>query len=274
MDLVFRDEGGRLEYDFVVAPGADPAPIHLEFDGATALELDDRGDLLVTLAGGGELRQSAPVSYQSAGRARQPVSSRYTLLGGDRVGLTVGPYDPALPLVIDPVLSYSSFLGGGGYDSAYGIAVDEDGSSYVTGLTASHDFPGAGPVVGVDAFVTKISPDGSQIVYSTTFGGSANERANGIALDALGNAYVTGRTESPDFLTNRRAYDRTCGTDGMCNPDGLGPAADAFVTKLDANGSALVYSTFLGGSSYDTAIRTASTAARVTSPWTRTAMPT
>ncbi|MGI8529527.1 MAG: SBBP repeat-containing protein [Geodermatophilaceae bacterium] len=251
VDLVFRDEAGRLEYDFMLAPGADPAQIRLGFQGAAGLAVDDRGDLRVALPGGGELRQLAPVAYQGAGQTRRPVSSQYRLLGGDRVGIEVGQHDPALPLVIDPVLSYSSFLGGGDYDSAYGIAVDADGNTYVSGLTASYDFPGASTVAGIDAFVTKVSPDGSQIVYSTTLGGSADERANGLALDALGNAYLTGRTESPDFPTTGRAYDRTCGTDGACNPDGLGPHADAFVTKLNASGSALVYSTFLGGSGYD-----------------------
>jgi hypothetical protein len=260
VDLVFHGEGGRLEYDFELSPGADVRAIRVELEGAEKLAIDDHGDLLLSLPGGGTLRQLAPVAYQPDGRVMRRVPSRYVLIGPEeasdpRIGFVVGAYDPALPLVIDPVLSYSSFLGGGGtggFDAAYGIATDHAGNAYVTGLTASSDFPGAGAsVTSIDAFVTKVNAAGSAIVYSTTFGGSDRERGNGIALDISGNVFVTGRTESIDFPTTQLAYDRTCGTDGLCNPGGFGPQADAFVTKLNATGSTILYSTYLGGSGFD-----------------------
>jgi hypothetical protein len=260
IDLVFHGEGGRLEYDFVLSPGADVRAIRIALEGAEKLTVDSHGDLLLSLPGGGTLRQRAPVAYQRHGLAMRRVPSRYVLLGPDgasnpRFGFAVGAHDPALRLVIDPVLSYSSFLGGGGtggLDAAYGIAADRAGNAYVTGLTASSDFPGAGgSVTSIDVFVTKVNASGSAIVYSTTLGGRDRERGNGIALDTLGNVYVTGRTESPDFPTTRGAHDRTCGTDGFCNPGRFGPQADAFVTKLNATGSAILYSTYLGGSGFD-----------------------
>ncbi|HEY9284551.1 MAG TPA: hypothetical protein VIP46_13930, partial [Pyrinomonadaceae bacterium] len=131
VDLVYYGNGRRLEYDFLVAPGADPRRIALEFDGAEDLRLDANGDLVLRAAGGGELRQHRPVSYQLIGGERREVESRYALSGDNRVAFELGDYDARHPLVIDPVISYSTYLGGTGFDEALAVARGSDGSLYV-----------------------------------------------------------------------------------------------------------------------------------------------
>jgi hypothetical protein len=175
------------------------------------------------------------------------VDGRYILLADNRVGFEVGAYDKSLPLIIDPVLSYSTFLGGSNEDYAYGIAVDASGSAYVAGWTASTDFPttsgGFQTVYGggaYDTFVTKLNPAGDTLVYLTYLGGSADDYGKGIAVDASGNAYVTGYTYSSNFPTTPGAFQT-----------GYGGGGDAFVTKLNAAGSSFLYSTYLGGSNFD-----------------------
>jgi hypothetical protein len=247
IDLVFYGNQSRLEYDFVVKAGADPDAIALQFDGADDLEVDQDGSLVVAVDGE-RVVQQAPVIYQERAGGRDPVAGGYALRGDGRVGFTLEPYDVHRELVIDPVLVYSTVLGGGSFDWGTGIAVDATGAAYVTGYTLSSDFPTtsgafntshAGPSP-YDAFVTKLSADGSALAYSTYLGGAGYDSPDGIAVDALGAAYVTGTTESSDFPTTSGAFDTA-----------LSGFRDAFVTKLSADGTSLSYSTYLGGSIAD-----------------------
>jgi hypothetical protein len=246
IDLVFRGTREALEYDFLVAPGADPGRIALRFEGAEDIRLDQGGDLVITTAVG-ELIHRAPVVYQQVGVERREVAGAYRL-GGEGVGFDLGPYDPTLPLIIDPVvLQYSTFLGGVDEDQGLGIAVDSyTRHAYVTGTTDSTDFPTTpGPFDPTfngtgDAFVTKLGPTGAALSYSTYLGGSFQDEGAGIALDGAGGAYVTGPTTSSDFPTTAGAFDETHNGN-----------FDSFVTKLGPTGATLTYSTLLGGSDFD-----------------------
>jgi len=248
IDLVYYGNQRHLEYDLVVRPGADPTQIGLGVEGADHLEVDARGDLVLHTALG-PVRQHKPVIYQEVDRLRREVAGSYVLRGSQQVGFQVAAYDRSRPLVIDPTLFYSTYLGGGFNDSGHGIAVDAIGNAYVTGLTHSADFPtttGAFDTTAsglFDAFVTKLNPTGSApLVYSTYLGGDDTDQGNGIAVDAMGNVYVTGLTLSADFPTTADAFDTT-----------FNGFFDAFVTKLNPSGSApLVYSTYLGGVDRDT----------------------
>ncbi len=242
IDLVYYGNPQQLAYDFVVAPGVDPSVIRLGFQGADALAVDAAGDLVLR-AGGQELRQHAPVVYQQAGDARQEVASHF-VLEGSQVCFAVGAYDAALPLVIDPVLSYSTYLGGSDSDGSYGIVVGADGGMFLTGFTDSGNFPTANPFQpaprgGGDAFVTKLNASGTALVYSTYLGGNRYDTSEGIAVDAAGNAYVTGYTNSTNFPTFRALQPALRGS------------SDIFVTKLHASGSALAYSSYMGGSDHE-----------------------
>jgi hypothetical protein len=250
IDLVYYGNQRQLEYDFVVAPGAEPAVITLAFEGAESVALDAAGDL-VFHTGAGDVVEHAPVLYQDGLRGRAAVSGGYVLEGGGRVGFRVGVFDPTRPLVIDPVLSYSTYVGGSGDDRGQSIAVDSARNAYVTGQTYSANFPttpgafqtnftGGGYA---DAFVTKLNPTGTALVYSTYLGGSGGSNYGyGIAVDATGNAYVTGVTGSPYFPTTPDAFQTTMrATNG----------GNAFVVKLNPTGTALVYGTYLGGSGGD-----------------------
>jgi hypothetical protein len=255
IDLVYYGNPQQLEYDFLVAPGADPKAISLDVTAVlsshsgrrTPLRIDANGDLVIQ-AGDDQVRLHKPVVYQaSEGSARHFVDGHYLLKSGNRVSFEVASYDRGKTLVIDPVLVYSTYLGGSGYDLGYGIAVDSAGNAYVTGGSLSTDFPTANPLQPIygggssfgDAFVAKLNPAGSALVYSTYLGGSGDDQGNGIAVDSSGNAYVTGNTSSTNFPTAgplQTVY---------------GGEQDAFVAKVNAAGSALVYSTYLGGSSED-----------------------
>jgi hypothetical protein len=241
VDLVYYGNGHHLEYDFIVAPGVDPGTIALRFEGARELSIDDRGDLVLRL-GDGEIRQPKPVIYQETDGARRQVDGEYKMLGKDQVGFSVAAYDVTRPLVIDPILIYSTYLGGRGIDLGLGVAVarDRDGNAYVTGFTNSPDFPttpGAFHTINrIDAFVTKLNRTGSKLVYSTFLGGNALDFGGGIVVDHDGHAFVTGGTQSPDFPTTPGAFQPVSGG-----------GSDAFVTKLNRDGSALIYSTYLGG---------------------------
>jgi hypothetical protein len=239
IDVVYYGRQRELEYDFVVRPGADPRTIVLDVAGADRLEITPGGELVAHL-GDRRVVQRAPVVYQESGGVRTEVAGRYVRLGRSRVAFRIGRYDRSRPLVIDPTLVYAGYLGGGGNDEGRGIAVDAEGSAYLTGFAASSDFPttpGAFDLSynGGDVFVTKVDPSGS-IVYSTYLGGTDIDFPMDLAIDAAGSAYVTGFTRSTDFPT----------TDGASDPSDNGHA-DAFVTKLNAAGSALLYSTYLGG---------------------------
>jgi len=240
VDLVYYGNQRHLEYDFVVTPGADPKPVRLHFAGAEKLALTEAGDLTVS-ARNGQIIFHKPVIYQTKDGRREPVNGQFALLAKNTVGFDLGAYDHARALVIDPMLAYSSYLGGGpgwGTD-IYAIAVDGSGNAYVTGETASPSFPvtnGAFETVfeADSAFITKFNPSGTVLVYSTYLGESCAANGQAIAVDGSGNAYVAG-TKCGGFPTTAGAFDTTTG--------------GAFVTKLNSTGSALVYSTLLGGNS-------------------------
>jgi uncharacterized repeat protein (TIGR01451 family) len=243
IDVVYYGNQQKLEYDFIVRPGADPRQIRLHYSGADRIGIDPSGDLVLHIDGD-ELRQRLPVVYQESGGRRHQVRAAYRRLSAREFGVDLAAYDVSLPLVIDPVLVYATYLGGSGDEQGQGIAVDASGNAYVTGLTASSDFPTVNPLQASiggnnDAFVTKLNATGSALVYSTYLGGSNFDVAQGIAVDASGNAYIAGFTNSGNFPT--------------VNPlqASIGGNNDAFVTKLNATGSALLYSTFLGGSGAD-----------------------
>ncbi len=237
---LFHGEAGALEYDFVLAPGARPESIEVAFDGADSVTLDARGDLAVHTPAG-DLRQPRPRVYQREAGEDLAVAAGYRVTGRVTVAFDIGPYDTSRALVIDPVLAYSTFLGGSGSDFGYGIAVDGEGAMYVTGFTSSPDFPTTHPHQATlrgpdDVFVAKLSPDGTELVYSTTIGGTDGAYGYGIAVDAAGAAYVVGSTVSADYPTTAGAFQTA-----------FGGISDAVVTKLSPSGSSLVYSTYLGG---------------------------
>ncbi|HKO96282.1 MAG TPA: SBBP repeat-containing protein [Pyrinomonadaceae bacterium] len=246
IDLVYYGNDGRLEQDFVVGPGSEPGAIKLGFEGVRRLRIDGNGDLVLAVPGG-ELRQSKPIAYQLVQGRKQDVASRYRLLRRNQVGFQVGAYDPTLPLVIDPILVYSTYLGGNGEDISNGIALDSSSNAYVTGYTASTNFPTLNPrqavkSAGNDTFVTKLNAGGNALVYSTYLGGSGDDQAKAIAVDSSGNAYVTGFTSSTNFPIQ-----------GTLRPTYGGAPFDAFVFKLNASGSTLAYSAYVGGSLEDQA---------------------
>jgi hypothetical protein len=250
IDLVFYGREGCLEYDFVVSPGADPRAIKLEVKGPDKLHLDPQGNLLMK-TGTFEWTMRAPLIYQERDGRRTVVPGGFALLGDNCLGFRLGPYDTRLPLVIDPVLDYSTLLGGSQGELGRGIAVDAAGCAYVSGQTASLNFPTipgsydtAAENMNGDIFVTKFNPAGSGLVYSTYIGGTDTDWAHALILDASNNAYVTGYTRSFDFPTTPGAYSRVKG-------GGTSNIEDAFVLKLNPTGSALVFSTFLGGDQVD-----------------------
>ncbi|MFL6276546.1 MAG: SBBP repeat-containing protein [Blastocatellia bacterium] len=252
VDMVYYGNGRQLEYDFKLAAGANPAAIGWRIAGAKRLRVDATGELVIATAAG-EVRQHRPLAYQEINGKQREVAARYVLRGGNRVSFALGHYDRHQPLVIDPVLGYSTYLGGNDYDNAHAIAVDGTGSAYVTGQTYSTDFPTASavqPALGgsSDVFVAKLNASGSALLYSTYLGGSAGDYANAIAVDAAGNAYLTGYTDSSNFPT--------------ASPlQSYGGNTDAFVAKLNAAGTALLYSTYLGGSRFDDGLSIATDAA-------------
>jgi hypothetical protein len=267
IDLMYEGGKGQLKGTYLVAPEADPSRVRWRYEGVERLWLDKAGNLQLTLPAPASsidspstandnlvsqqdatfvITEQAPVAWQEVAGTRVVVDVHYGLDPDGSVDFQLGAYNRSLPLVIDPYLTYSSYLGGRGYDSAYGIAVDLAGNIYLTGRTESPDFPLANPLQPAlgslneyDAFVTKLSPSGSALVYSTYLGGSDNDYGNAIATDGEGNAYITGVTASTDFpLAN--AFQST-----------VAAGSSAFVTKLDASGSALVFSTYLSGSYHE-----------------------
>ena len=238
IDILYYGRDRNLEYDFVVAPGADPGVIDLAYEGARP-ELDGSGDLLLK-SEGQEIRQHRPHVYQEIGGKRVEIDGAYRLKKGGHVEIALAKYDRTRPLVIDPIIQFSQYLGGPGYDAAFAIAVDGDGNSYVTGNTNSVSFPARGsaqefPGGNGDAFVAKFSPLGDQLVYITYLGGKQNEAGNSIAIDAQRNVYVTGFTTSVDFPV-QNPVQRNFG----------GGEEDVFVTKISPGGDRILYSTYIG----------------------------
>jgi len=260
VDLVYYGNQGQLEYDFVVTPGADPGAIRMTLDTVgmgpgPGLCVDGNGDLVVKM-NGGQVRFQKPTVYQMApsaeptlGGARRSIDGRFRLTGR-RVTFAIGSYDHRLPLVIDPSLTYSTYLGGTDNDIANAIAIDSSGNAYLTGQTYSTNFPTQNPEQPAgcptcsstgksDAFVSKINSSGSALTYSTYIGGSFADAGFAIAVDSAGNAYVTGQTDSTDF-PNKGGFQTTGDNSG-----------EAFVLELDSAGSSLVYSSYLGGTGTD-----------------------
>ena len=250
IDIRFYGNQRQLEYDVIVKPGADPSKVKIVYEGIEGLRLKDNGEMEVVVKNSkGEesiaLIQHKPIVYQEIDGKRKELDGGFLILKNDKdkavYAFNVPDYDKTRPLIIDPVLVYSTYLGGSGNDWGYGIAVDSSGNAYVTGLTFSTDFPTQNAFQrrfggATDVFVTKLNSSGS-LVYSTYLGGSRPDWGYGIAVDSSGNAYVTGLTDSTDFPTTQNAFQRTF-------------IGDAFVTKLNPSGS-LVYSTYLGGSGMD-----------------------
>ena len=256
IDLVYYGSQQQLEYDLKVLPGADPGRINLDFradhdskfSNSASVQVDKAGNL-VSAADSSKVLLRKPLVYQmsattSGVATKMAIAAKYVVTG-NKVGFQIGSYDRSRTLIIDPVVPfYSTYLGGAANDYGYGIALDAKGNAYVTGSTASLNFPNPGCIQCVnagglsDAFVTELNPGG--LVYSTYLGGAANDYGYGISVDVAGNAYVTGSTNSPNFPV------------ALCFQCVFqGGAADAFVTEIAAGGAGLVYSTFLGGKGGD-----------------------
>jgi len=246
IDLAYYGDQGQLEFDFIIQPGADPDQIRLSFDGAEKLALDADGGLVVQLEGK-SVRWPKPLIYQSVGAVKKQIQGDYVLRDRGAVGFALSGYDSSRPLVIDPVLVYSSLLGGNNLDAAEAVAVDSNGGVYLTGETVSLNFPKASTYQSSsagsnDVFITKFTAAGTALVYSTYLGGSGDDFGQGIAVDSSGNAYVTGLTDSRNFPT-RNAYQSSLA--------GNAGSADAFLVKLGPSGSSLIYSTYFGGPGYE-----------------------
>jgi hypothetical protein len=247
IDVVYGGNGRQLKSEFVVAPGADPARIRIRYAGAGRVSIEQDGSLSISIpVGGRALGEGTPHIYQERDGGPVTVEGRYALAGDGAVGFALGPYDKAQPLIIDPVLSFSTLLGGTGFNAATAIAVDASGAAYIAGYTDSYNLLTANPeqnynAGGNEVFVAKLTPAGNGIAYCTYLGGSGDDRAYGIALDATGAAYVAGTTTSTNFPTR--------------NPlqSSLQGGRSAFVSKLNPAGNTLVFSTYLGGSGSDTA---------------------
>ncbi len=247
VDLVYYGNHRELECDWVVSPGARTDRIKLAFEGADHLDINRDGDLVLGTSRGQVLLRK-PVAYQEFGGRRHPVASRYTRLGGARVGLRLASYDRGKPLIIDPTLRYSTYWGGSFLDYASGLAADAAGNAYLTGTACSADFPIVPkPAIvqatyggSCDAFVAKLNPNGTAFIYSTYLGGSGADNGNAIAIDLSGAAYVTGMAGA-GFPVTASGAQQNYG----------GGSADAFVSKISPDGSTLDYSTYLGGSGVD-----------------------
>jgi hypothetical protein len=245
VNLAFYGVQKQLEFDFIVAPGASPAPIRLGVSGASRIATDNAGNLILA-SSAGDVQLHKPVAYQQKGGTRQPVDARFVVQPNHQVSFALGNYDRSRELVIDPSVSYATYLGGTAEDDGYGIAIDSTGNAYVTGQTKSTNFPGttSGYVGGFDVFVTKLSSDGTMIEYSTYVGGPGDDSGNAIAVDASGNVFVAGgTTSSTGFPTTVGAKQTVFG----------GGSVDAFVFELASTGGKLTYCTYLGGNADDVA---------------------
>lgn len=239
IDLRYDGQDGLLKGTYLVAPGVNPALIRWQYQGAQAVALDSTtGNLQIHLGDGSVLVEERPIAWQDGAAGRTPVSASF-VVQDETIHFALGSYDPQLPLVIDPAIHYSTFLGGNSSDFGNAIAVDTDGNIVVTGQTYSSNFPGAGTSIrgSTDLFISKLNAQGTALLYTTILGGGGDEVSHGLALDQTGNAWLTGETESQDFPAN--ALGNTYGGNG-----------DTFVAKLAATGT-LLRSGYLGSSVHD-----------------------
>jgi len=273
VDMRFHGNNRQLEYDIVLRPGADPSKIKFAYEGIEDLEVTADGALLIRLTGGSIL-QKKPNLYQEIEGKRVAVQGAFKPLGPNSLkrasfayGFEIAGYNENYPLIIDPTLVYSTYLGGAAQDLGLAIAVDTSGNTYITGDSNSPNFPTvsggfqstfesdtncSAPTPCLHVFVTKLNSAGSALIYSTYLEGSGEDFASGIALDASGNAYVTGLTTSFDFPTTPGTFQQAFVPNSCSNTGGLAPRCPhAFVTKLNSTGSALGYSTYLGGNGGD-----------------------
>ena len=264
VDMLFYGKQQRLEYDFIVAPGADPKAIALSIAGARKLELNSQGDVLMSVAGS-KVALQKPVIYQEINGERREIAGNYTIANDRQIRFSVAAYDHTQPLTIDPVLIYSTYIGGEAFDQAYGIALDAAGDAYIAGTTTSTMFPQVNPVSAAPgdvsegtAFVSELNPTGTALLYSSYVGGSGNgsfgDGAFAVAVDTASpsNVYITGFTGSPDFpvSTALAPYQGQPGPASTALADG----GSGFITKLapSATGAAqLAYSSYLGGDTFD-----------------------
>jgi hypothetical protein len=241
IDVAFHASGRELEYDILVAPGADSSQVELAFEGVHALHVDDTGQLVLS-ADDGVVTLKRPFAYQDIASQRRVIDSRF-VVDENRARIQLDSYDHGHALVIDPVVSYATFIGGTGDEAGTAVAVDAGGNAYVTGYTQATNFPivnaydrSIGKRYDVDVFVSKLNAAGTALVWSTYLGGSTGvDRAVGIAVDPGGNVYVTGQTSASDFPTSTNAWQKAT------------TAGGGFVAKLSAAGNTLVYSTYLAG---------------------------
>jgi Beta-propeller repeat/Abnormal spindle-like microcephaly-assoc'd, ASPM-SPD-2-Hydin len=242
IDLVYYGSNQQLEYDFEVRPGADPQKIQFAIQGASDLQLDANGNLVLSL-GNGEIQLQSPVVYQQSGGERTPVNGSYVVTDATHIAFQLGNYDSTKPLVIDPVLSYSTYLGGSGADQSNGIAVDSSGNVYVAGYTNAVDFPvttlGTLAANADHIFVAKLNSTGTSLVYADYIGGNSDDYGIALVLDSSNDVYVTGSTSSSNFPVVN-AY----------QSQAPGPYT-GFLTQISASGSSLLYSTYLGGNAFD-----------------------
>jgi len=254
VDLVFYGNQRRLEYDFIVAPGADPKAIRLNLEGVRKLRINAHGDVVLSVAGG-EVVLQRPVVYQMVNGERHEIAAAYGLAKGHQVTFSVPDYDRNEPLILDPVLNYSTYLGGTsgeGFAPGLGIAVDAAGNAFVAGTTTSTDFsttatgfnPGPlGSNPNGEIFVTEINPSGTAEVYSTYLAGSTREIGAALALDPSGKIYVTGQSSSSDFPTTSNALKQSPNASNL-------NVGTSFIAKIDptlSGAASLVYSSYIGG---------------------------
>lgn len=243
IDVMYDGRSGGLESTYAVAPGADPGSIRLRYSGQRGLAVTARGDLEIR-SDAGVLHESAPSLFQELDGRRVSIAGRFELVDAETVGFAVGAYDRDRPLLIDPTITYSTFFGGSGSEQANAVAIDSSGNAYITGFTTSLSLPG-GPACAVppcdrNAFVSRLNPAGTAVLYTTYISGTNVDEAKSIAVDGSFNAYITGTTSSTNFPTLAPFQAANAGAGGQ----------DAFVTKLGPSG-ALAYSTYLGGGGDD-----------------------
>lgn len=247
IDLHYREEKGHLKSTFIIAPGANPSSIHYIIEGGKPVQIDQRGALVTSTAEGRQITEEPPTAYQEVGGVVKSIPVRYYLVDEGQTGYVLGWYDPDYPLVIDPEIITSGYLGGNVEDTAYSIALDPKGTIYIIGTTYSSDFPVSHTAFNTtwsgftDIFVTAYTKDGTEVLYSTYLGGAGNDNGRAIAVSPEGIVYITGSTECPDFPV-KNAFQPT-----------MAGAYDAIITALSPDGSALEFSSYLGGTDMDDA---------------------